>query len=60
MASRGIRDRVAIIGMGCTPFGEHWGKSISDLLVDAATEALKSASLPIDAIDARISFRTAS
>jgi acetyl-CoA C-acetyltransferase len=52
MASRGIRDRVAIIGMGCTPFGEHWGKSISDLLVDAATEALKSASLPIDAIDA--------
>ena len=52
MASRGIRDRVAVIGMGCTPFGEHWGKSISDLLVDAATEALRSASLPIDAIDA--------
>jgi acetyl-CoA C-acetyltransferase len=52
MASRGIRDRVAVIGMGCTPFGEHWGKSVSDLLVDAATDALKSASLPIDAIDA--------
>ena len=29
MASRGIRDRVAIIGMGCTPFGEHWGKSVA-------------------------------
>ena len=52
MASRGIRDRVAIIGMGCTPFGEHWGKSVGDLLVDAATDALKSASLPIDAVDA--------
>ena len=27
MASHGIRDRVAIVGMGCTPFGEHWDKS---------------------------------
>ena len=25
MGSHGIRDRIAIIGMGCTPFGEHWG-----------------------------------
>ena len=24
MASHGIKDRVAIIGMGCTPFVEHW------------------------------------
>jgi acetyl-CoA C-acetyltransferase len=52
MASKGIRDRVAIIGMGCTPFGEHWDKSVGDLLVDAATDALKSASVPIDAVDA--------
>ena len=28
MASNGIRDRVAIVGMGCTPFGEHWDKSV--------------------------------
>ena len=27
MGSHGIRDRVAIVGMGCTPFGEHWDKS---------------------------------
>ena len=40
MASHGIRDKVAIVGMGCTPFGEHWDKSAEDLLVDAATEAL--------------------
>jgi acetyl-CoA C-acetyltransferase len=52
MASKGIRDRVAIIGMGCTPFGEHWTKSVEDLLVEAASDALKSASLPLDAIDA--------
>ena len=30
MASKGIRDRVAIIGMGCTQFGERWDKSIGD------------------------------
>jgi acetyl-CoA C-acetyltransferase len=52
MASNGIRDRVAIIGMGCTAFGEHWDKSVDDLLVEATTEALNSASLPIDAVDA--------
>ena len=43
MASHGIRDRVAIVGMGCTVFGEHWDKSADDLLVDAVTDALASA-----------------
>jgi acetyl-CoA C-acetyltransferase len=38
MASHGIKDQVAIVGMGCTPFGEHWDRSADDLLVDA-TEA---------------------
>lgn len=52
MASNGIRDRVAIVGMGCTPFGEHWDRSVQDLLVDAATEALSSAHLDIRDIDA--------
>ncbi|HEV8439736.1 MAG TPA: acetyl-CoA acetyltransferase [Methylomirabilota bacterium] len=52
MPSNGIRDRVAIIGMGCTPFGERWDRSVDDLLVDAATEALNSAGLPLDAVDA--------
>src|SRR2546427_467602 len=40
MASNGIRDRVAIVGMGCTPFGEHWDKGASDLLVDGTRAAL--------------------
>ena len=52
MASNGIRDRVAIVGMGCTPFGEHWDKSVDDLLVDASSDALNSASMPLDAVDA--------
>ncbi|GGL10056.1 acetyl-CoA acetyltransferase [Nocardia jinanensis] len=42
MSSSGIRDRVAIVGMGCTRFGEHWSASAEDLLVDAATEAVRS------------------
>ncbi len=52
MASKGIRDRVAIVGMGCTPFGEHWDKSAADLLVDAATEAYASAGVERDEVDA--------
>src|ERR1700675_5096114 len=43
MASKGIRDRVAIVGMGCTAFGEHWDKGAEDLLVDAAQETYRSA-----------------
>jgi len=52
MASHGIRDRVAIIGMGCTVFGEHWDKSADDLLVDAVTDALASAGVDQAQIDA--------
>jgi acetyl-CoA C-acetyltransferase len=43
MASRGIRDRVAIVGMGCTPFGERWSQSADDLLIDAVTQAISDA-----------------
>ncbi|MBJ8345161.1 acetyl-CoA acetyltransferase [Antrihabitans sp. YC2-6] len=35
MSSNGIRDKVAIVGMGCTQFGEHWQRSADDLLIDA-------------------------
>ena len=52
MASNGIRDRVAIVGMGCTPFGEHWDKGASDLLVDATGEALTSAGIELRDVDA--------
>src|SRR5438128_9774663 len=52
MASNGIRDRVAIVGMGCTSFGEHWDKGVNDLLVDSSQDAINSADVPIDAVDA--------
>jgi acetyl-CoA C-acetyltransferase len=52
MGARGIRDRVAIVGMGCTPFGEHWDRSADDLLIDAVGEAAACAGVPVDDIDA--------
>jgi acetyl-CoA C-acetyltransferase len=52
MASNGIRDRVAIVGMGCTPFGEHWDKGPDDLLIDASKEALASAGIELRQVDA--------
>jgi acetyl-CoA C-acetyltransferase len=52
MASRGIKDRVAIIGMGCTKFGEHWDKGVDELLVEAAYEAFDSAGVTPDDVDA--------
>ena len=52
MASHGIRDRVAVVGMGCTTFGEHWDKGADDLLVDAVGDALTSAGIEQPAVDA--------
>lgn len=40
-----IRDKVAIVGMGCTKFGELWDKSPEDLMVDACYEAFEDAGL---------------
>ena len=52
MASHGIKDQVAIIGMGCTQFKEHWDKSTDDLLIDAVTDTLASAGVEKDQVDA--------
>ncbi|TET38086.1 MAG: acetyl-CoA acetyltransferase [Dehalococcoidia bacterium] len=41
----GIKDRVAIIGMGCTKFGELWDKSAEDMLVDSCFEAIEDAGI---------------
>jgi len=43
--AEGIRDKVAIIGMGCTKFGEQWDKSAEDLMVDSFSEATKDAGI---------------
>jgi acetyl-CoA C-acetyltransferase len=48
----GIKDKVAIIGMGCTKFGERWDMSEEDLIVDAFSEALSDAGIEKKDIDA--------
>jgi acetyl-CoA C-acetyltransferase len=50
MAS-GIRDKVAIIGMGCSRFGERWDCGSDDLMVEAFGEALTDAGIERDRID---------
>jgi acetyl-CoA C-acetyltransferase len=39
----GVKDKVAIIGMGCTKFDEHWDKDVMDLIIDACFEAFADA-----------------
>lgn len=39
----GVKDKVAIIGMGCTKFDEHWDKDVKDLMIDACWEAFEDA-----------------
>jgi acetyl-CoA C-acetyltransferase len=48
----GIKNKVAIIGMGCTRFGELWDRSEQDLMVDAYKEALADAGIETKDIDA--------
>ncbi|HET7735900.1 MAG TPA: acetyl-CoA acetyltransferase [Nocardioidaceae bacterium] len=52
MSSHGIKDRVAIIGMGCTKFGERWDSSTGDMLVESTQAALQDAGLDKDDVDA--------
>ena len=60
---RGIKDRVAIVGMGCSNFGERWDSSAADLMVEAGYEAYADAGLEAKDIQAAwlgtvSSFRT--
>ncbi len=48
----GIRDKVAIIGMGCTKFGERWDKGAEELMVEAYLEALEDAGIHPKEIEA--------
>jgi acetyl-CoA C-acetyltransferase len=48
----GIKDRVAIIGMGCTEFGERWDMGAEDLIVDAFEEAIADAGIERAQIEA--------
>lgn len=48
----GIKDKVAILGMGCSQFGERWDASPEDLMVEAYTEAMADAGIAPEQIDA--------
>ena len=50
--SSGIRDKVAIIGMGCTQFGERWDVGAEELMVEAFEEALADAGIDRNEIQA--------
>ncbi len=52
MGSHGIKDRVAIVGMGCTPFTEAWTKGLDDMSLDASNEAFAAAGIDKDDVDA--------
>ncbi|WP_439855961.1 acetyl-CoA acetyltransferase [Pseudomonas yamanorum] len=48
----GIKDKVAILGMGCCRFGERWDASPEDLMVEAYSEAMADAGIVPEQIDA--------
>ena len=48
----GIKDKVAIIGMGCSRFGERWDVGTEGLLAEAFDEALADAGIERSRIDA--------
>jgi len=51
MAS-GIKDKVAILGMGCSKFGERWDSDPEDLMVEAYLEAMQDAGVEPTQLDA--------
>jgi len=48
----GIKDKVVILGMGCSKFGEHWDKNAEHLMVDAFEEAMNDAGIERNQIEA--------
>ena len=51
MAS-GIKDKVAIIGMGCSRFGERWDCNAEDLMLEAYAECLEDAGIETPQVEA--------
>lgn len=50
--ARGIKDKVAILGMGCARFGERWNDDADTLMVEAFEEAVADAGIETSRIDA--------
>jgi len=51
---KSFKDRVGIIGMGCTQFGELWDKGLEDLAIEAAYEAYEDSG--VDPKDIEVCF----
>ena len=49
---RGIRDKVAILGMGCSKFGERWDSEPADLMAEAFEECVADAGIERSEINA--------
>jgi acetyl-CoA C-acetyltransferase len=47
-----IKDKVAIVGMGCTQFGERWDTGLEDLVIESAYEAYEDAGIETKDIQA--------
>jgi acetyl-CoA C-acetyltransferase len=50
--ANGIRDKVVILGMGCSQFGERWDCGPEELMVEAFGEALADAGVEKERIEA--------
>lgn len=50
--AKGIRDKVVILGAGCSKFGERWDAEPADLMTEAFEECLADAGIEKDQIEA--------
>ncbi|HEY3737939.1 MAG TPA: acetyl-CoA acetyltransferase [Jatrophihabitans sp.] len=47
-----LRDKVAIVGVGCTKFAERWDMGLDDLIIDASGQVFDSLSIKPNDVDA--------
>ena len=52
--ARGIKDKVAIFGMGCSKFGERWDSGAEELMLEAYKECLADAGARRQAAERRL------
>ena len=50
--ARGIKDKVAILGMGCSKFGERWDSGAEELMLEAYKECISDAGIESNQINA--------
>ena len=54
--ARGIKDKVAILGMGCSKFGERWDSGAEELMLEAYKEAIADAGVDPNQLNAAWSW----